>query len=135
MMAGSSGSRLARYLCFLAIGISLPLGVLATPAWNTGNGSLIKTLSLYATSWIYTEERIANRVTSQSMAFILMEPAAHSQPITRTLAHLFVSETSLAALNPFVPPALKVKPIVWMALADPLVPQICNPNVLALVHL
>ncbi|KAJ8661683.1 hypothetical protein O0I10_002490 [Lichtheimia ornata] len=37
-MAGSSGSRLARYLCFLAIGISLPLGVLATPAWNTVNG-------------------------------------------------------------------------------------------------
>lgn len=64
-----------------------------------------------------------------------MEPAAHSQPITRTPAHFFVSETLLAALNPFVPPALKVKPIVWMALADPLVPQICNPSVLALVHL
>ncbi|KAI7883302.1 hypothetical protein K492DRAFT_185103 [Lichtheimia hyalospora FSU 10163] len=37
-MAGSSSSTLARYLCILAIGISLPLGVLATPAWNTVNG-------------------------------------------------------------------------------------------------
>ena len=72
----------------------------------------------------HIQNRIANRVTSQSMAFILMEPLVPSQPITRTLAHHFVSETLPVALNQFVPLALKVKPIVWMALVDPLVPLI-----------
>lgn len=92
----------SRLVWVLALCISLPISVLATPKWHTGKVKYVN--NACAPYWHM----------SKSMVFILMAPSAPYKPITPILVHHFVYVILPIALNQYVPLVLKDKHTVWM---------------------